>query len=370
MKIIYRFFLLIFTVFMISGCGFFGSSETLEISAINVKTLENGDKEVTILYADEFAEPLVFVVPKGEKGDEGNGIGEVTYTPVEGGTEIEINFTKEGAVPLKFTVSNGISVTGVESVYDKDKEITYVTFVFSDGSKSDTYALPKGEQGVDGVSIIDIVPNVNRDQSVNLTIYLSDGTEKEVKIPAPIQGEDGNGVKNVEIVQLDELGDNFEIKLTLDDDSTISAPINRVNKWFTDSAEPSTSIGIKGDLYYCTTNKTIYVREEKRWIPSIDFDKISNIAYEVIFELNAMEDDDTASMPSGVDPIYYIDHGRYFSSNEEKDPIPVPTSDKYVFAGWYTEKGDKLNLNIHGMFTDLTVIASDLKLYARWVEKE
>ena len=373
MKKIFNLIFLILSIFMISGCGFFGSSETYDIAGINVKTLENGDKEVTITYVDEFMDPLVFIVPKGEKGEDGNGIGEVTYKPVDGGTEVTMNFTEEGSVPLVFTISNGISVTGVESNYDEETETTYVTFVFSDGTKSETYELPKGKQGVDGkdgVSILEIDPTTNRDKSVTLKIILSDGSEKEVTIPAPIQGEDGNGVKGVEIKQLDTIGDLFEMVLTLDDDSTISTPINRVNKWFTDSATPNSDIGIKGDLYYCTTNKTIYVKEQSGWVPSIDLDKISNIDYEVKFNLNPMPDDDTASMPSGVDEIYYIPHGKYFSSNVDKDPIPVPTSDKYEFAGWYTERGDKLNLNIHGKFTDLTIIASNLELYARWVEKK
>ena len=369
MKVICRLFLICLSVFLIQGCGFFNTSETLEIADITVKNLENGNKEVTINYVDEFTEPLVFIVPKGDKGDTGNGIGEVTYKSVEGGTEITINFTAEGTKPLIFTVNNGVSVTKVKSNYVAEEETTYIQFLLSDGSASEVFKLPKGEKGEDGVSIIEIEDTTNRDKSVTLEIFLSDGSSESFTIPAPIQGEDGNGVKDVKIEPLDDFGNVYQMILTLDDDTEISTPINRVNKWFTDSANPDPSIGIKGDLYYCTTNKTIYVKESSGWTPSIDLDKISNIAYEVKFHLNAPADDDTASMPSGVNETYYITHGKYFSSNEDGDPIPVPTSDLYEFAGWYTEKGDKLNLNIHGQFTDLTVIADNLNLYARWVKK-
>lgn len=365
MKKVLNLILICLSILFVSGCGMFGSTETLEISSINVKTLENGDKEVTIAYVDEYYEPLVFVVPKGDKGDDGNGIGEVFYRPVDGGTEVEITFTKQGSVPLKFTVDDGISVTGIESDTESKPGSTLITFVFSDGSKSETYELPKGEKGQDGRSIVDIDDYLNGDSSVDLTIIFSDGTDRTVTIPAPIKGEDGIGIKGVEIEPKDDLGDKYDIILTLDDDTTISAEFDRVNKWFTDSAEPvDEEDGIDGDLYFCTTNKIIYVKKDGGWIPTIDLDKITDLEYDVIFFLNDTEDE-PASMPSGVLPVYRVKHGMYFESTGYE--IPIPTRYGYEFAGWYTTPDPKA---IHGAFTDISIVASKLDLYAKWVKNE
>lgn len=64
---------------------------------------------------------------------------------------------------------------------------------------------------------------------------------------------------------------------------------------------------------------------------------------------------------------YELIYGESFYSKGYQMPIPNPPSNDLVFAGWYTS--DKVNPTT-GKFTDLTIANTSITLYALWQEKQ
>ena len=250
-----------------SSCFGFGE-EALQINTITTVTLENGDIQVIITYTDEDVKPTTFVVPKGtagEDGKDGNGIKEITYSQSEDkqNTIVNIAFTQQGVNPVDVIVPNGVSVTGIDQTFDEETQLTTLIVNFSDGTKSDPILIPKGEQGEDGISIIGIEQKINRDLSVTLTLKMSEGEDVEVKIPAPIQGEDGRGIKDIVSIPS---GDTYTMIITFDDDTTQELEFARPNRWFSELAAPTSEDGIDGDLWYDLQRQIIYIKQDGRWI--------------------------------------------------------------------------------------------------------
>lgn len=63
-----------------------------------------------------------------------------------------------------------------------------------------------------------------------------------------------------------------------------------------------------------------------------------------------------------------LQKGEYFYGNENGKKIPIPTRDGYTFIGWYTSP-ELLDPTI-GKFTDLTIVNGDIALYAIWQENK
>ena len=370
--------LLISSSASLSGCFGFGD-EAMEISSITTVTLENGDIQVIITYVDEDTKPTTFVVPKGDSGEDGkdgNGIKEITSSQSEDGlnTLVNITFTEEESDPVVVEVPNGISISGIDKRFDEETQCTYIKVLFTDGSESEEFAVPKGEKGdpgKDGVSIISIEPMINPDFSVTLTITLSEGEPVILDIPAPQQGEDGeDGKDGKEISDIsanfNEETDSYVFKVTYNDESTTEFEVPRQNKWFTEDRMPERTDGHNGDIWYDVSSQIIYIKENNTWKEAINFEVLKPEEYTVRFELN-----DSKSAP-GKMPNTILDYEIYEELQEgcsfasERLTIPVPTREGYEFIGWYATK-DKLNPT-HGAFTDMTPIMSDLVLYARWVK--
>ena len=356
-------FLLISSASLTSCFGF--GEEALQINTITTVTLENGDIQVIITYTDEDVKPTTFVVPKGtagEDGKDGNGIKEITYSQSEDkqNTIVNIAFTQQGVNPVDVIVPNGVSVTGIDQSFDEETQMTTLIVNFSDGTKSDPILIPKGEKGEDGISVLGIEKKVNRDLSVTLTFMLSSGEETIVTIPAPEKGEDGRGIK--EIISIPN-GDKYVMTIVFDDDTTQELEFARPNRWFSESSEPTRNDGIDGDLWYDTAHQIIYIKQNGRWIVTMNFNDVVDYTYTIKFELND-NNENPANMPIGTLIEYEIDVDSNFYSSGYT--IPVPTREGYEFAGWYTVKVP--NKLINGMFTDLTPVISDMTLYASWIE--
>lgn len=353
--------LVISLCFLLTSCGGFFAEQSLEIAAITSTTLEDGSTQVVISYTDEEITPTTFIIPKGVKGESGNGIKNVTYDKSDDGknTIVTIEFTDEAVEPVSISLPNGVSIDKIEGKKDSLTEETNLTIYYSDGTKSDPISIPKGEKGEDGISIIGISQRINRDYSVTLTLEMSKGDNVIVEIPSPQQGKDGRGIKD--IVSIPN-GDKYVMTITYTDDTSTDLEFARPNKWFSESSEPTILDGINGDLWYDLAHQVIYVKQNNKWEEVIDFGNVKEDTYEVTFNLNDSTDA-KASMPAGSLLNYQIPCGTYF--NASGFTIPVPTRNGYTFVGWCTSR---IPTPVSGYFNDLTIVQSDLVLYAIWEE--
>ena len=351
----------------LTSCLGFFEEEVLQISSIQTIELENGDIQVFIIYSDEEIAPTTFVVPKGDAGEDGkdgNGIKEISYELSEDkqNTILNIEFTQQGVNPEKIIIPNGVSVTNIEQSFDEETQMTTLYVNFSDGSKSEPILIPRGEKGEDGISVIGIDQRVNRDMSVTLTFNLSQGEPVIVDIPAPQKGEDGAEGRGIKDIVSIPKGDSYTMIITFTDDTTQELEFARPNRWFSEMSKPTKDDGIDGDLWYDTAHQIIYLKQNGRWVETMNFnDTVEEIIpYTVTFNLND-SNEEPASMPVGTLLEYKIDPNmNFYSSGYE---VPQPTREGYEFEGWYTTK---IVSSVHGTFTDLTYVMSDMTLYAKW----
>lgn len=359
----------IFMIFSISGCSF-TADETLEISTLTTKLLDDGTTMVMITYTDETLEPLIFYIPKGdegEKGETGNGIKEIKeeVDPKTGDVTLTIYFTNEEMEPISYTLKNGISITNVTTEKDEETGSTFLTIHYSDGTQSEPFEIPKGEKGKNGTGIIGYDKIVNEDNSVTLMFFLSDGDEFVVDIPAPQKGEDGRGIAGMVGYEDDNL---YYITFYFTDDSEpqtieFSKPA-APNTWLTISSGkgPDSSLGKNGDYCYDTVANAIYHKDGGSWVLLVDFDDVET-THTVKFDVNA--DDAYLVDGFGFSSSYELTRGStfYAYTKETGRLMPVAARPGYKFIGWYSSS--ELTVN-SGQFTDLTPIYSDMTLYAQW----
>lgn len=361
----------IFMIFSISSCSF-TADETLEISTLTTKLLDDGTTMVMITYTDETLEPVVFYIPKGdegEKGETGNGIKEVLYEYDENGDYIvTIKFTDETVEPLVFNLKNGISIEGVTTTTDEETGKVYMTVNFSNGTSSETIELPRGEKGKDGSVIVNygVTPNEETGGQTLFFIF-STGEIVNVEIPAPQKGEDGRGIAAIVGYEDDNL---YYITFYFTDDSEpetveFTKP-QQPNTWLTISSGkgPDSSLGKNGDYCYDTVANAIYHKDGGSWVLLVDFDDVET-THTIKFDVNA--DDAYLVDGFGFSSSYELTRGStfYAYTKETGRLMPVAARPGYKFIGWYSSS--ELTVN-SGQFTDLTPIYSDMTLYAQWSE--
>ena len=118
-----------------SCSSFFQTDAGTSIKEIKTETLENGDTKVTIIYyEDADLDPVEFIVPKGDKGDKGNGIAKIDQKLNEEGTVVTltITFTDPETEPLVFEVpviagTDGVSIKSITNEVDPETLDTVVT---------------------------------------------------------------------------------------------------------------------------------------------------------------------------------------------------------------------------------------------------
>lgn len=361
----------IFMIFSISSCSF-TADETLEISTLTTKLLDDGTTMVMITYTDETLEPTIFYIPKGdegEKGETGNGIKEVLYEYDENGDYIvTIKFTDETVEPLVFNLKNGISIEGVTTTTDEETGKVYMTVNFSNGTSSETIELPRGEKGKDGSVIVNygVTPNEETGGQTLFFIF-STGEIVNVEIPAPQKGEDGRGIAAIVGYEDDNL---YYITFYFTDDSEpetveFNKP-QQPNTWLTISSGkgPDSTLGKNGDYCYDTVANAIYHKDGGSWVLLVDFDDVET-THTVKFDVNA--DDAYLVDGFGFSSSYELTRGStfYAYTKETGRLMPVAARPGYKFIGWYSSS--ELTVN-SGQFTDLTPIYSDMTLYAQWSE--
>ncbi len=369
-KFIKTFILMIVIMFssiQLSGCSsFFGDpDEGITIQEITTNTNEDGSITVTITYTDEERDPTVFVIPKAEKGETGepgNGIKDITYSLSENKdtTIVTITYTDETVEPTVVNIPNGISVVGTEYAIDDITGNTYIYLTFSDGTKSKAIPVMKGKDGVDGNGITGIDQVVNEDKSVTLTFHFSQSEDVVVQIPAPEKGETGKGI---ETIVAGEFDGKYMMYITYTDGEIQTLSWTKPkdpNRWYTGSdLDDVKGKGVEGDFFFDIFHNNIYVKSNGEWVIVVDFDDDEQ-KYSVKFDLNDTTEE-PASMPGAL-PKYDIPRGSYFKAAGYGD-IPTPTRNGYTFVGWYTTR---VITPTSGKFTDLTPVFGDLTLYAIW----
>ena len=193
----------------LTACGF--SSDSLEIESISAEILTDGSgaTRITIKYYDDMEDPVVFDIPMGQVGPQGeigpigNGISKIEIInteDVESGENdhqqtLKIYYTDETMDPTEVIVSDGASIVSATRVEDVNEEgiVTgvYMEVLYSDG-RTDRIELPRGERGV---GIANVLQGEATPQGRPITFVLDNGmTIGPITVPAGPQGDSVTGI--------------------------------------------------------------------------------------------------------------------------------------------------------------------------------
>ena len=370
--------ILAFAVIFTSACSFFGGEESRQISNIYSRRGENSEGVtgtfIVIEYEGDEYEPDEFFIADAEPGEKGNGISSIESHPGEDGTStiVTIYYTDISKAPTELTLPFGTFIVGIDTSIDPVTRAVTLTILFSDPNIEPVIVtLDAGKDGIDGDSIQDILTETDDEGNITVTIIRKtynreteewETTETTFTIP---KGEEGNGIKYVEVNATKTRNDPYNIYLDIyyDDNSFETITIPKANSWYTGEGEPlSTQYNI-GDFYFDTLNYIIYQKETTGWKKVADFSSFSQEPHTVYFYI-----DNGETLSTHIQ----ITHGYNFASAGEQ--VPTPAKEGYKFMGWYTEyvNPDDLAATVNpnaGHFTDLTPVLSNLNLYARWVKE-
>ena len=357
-------FLLLVMLVLTASCGsttFFEEEATYkEIKSFTAgELMPNGTIEIIVTYFNEDMPPDTFYVPYGRDGVNGVGISSVAVERDERNrqTNICITYTNNALPVTNVNVPDGVSVIGLEEREHPDTGEPYIVFLYSDKSESAPIDLPRGERGL-GIKRFE--PTTNNDLSVSIVVELDDGSRRDFLIPAPIQG---NGIAEIEAFD-DPATGKYVLLVTFTDENIpqkrleFPRPADAMN-WYTGNEPPSSLLGRNGEFFFDIQHRVIWAKQNDTWHDIVDF-KDTETTYPVTFDLNDAPEYN-ASL-NGMNSIYNITHGSYFSANGYD--LPIPTRPGYNFLGWYTKR--TVDERVMSPFTDLTTVSSPLTLYARW----
>ncbi len=357
--------LVLFTSFMINGCGgSFFEEESLQLVGMTSIQQPDGSTILRIEYNDS-TKNIEIPIPRGTQG---NGISSIVTNKDDNDiiTSVTINYTDKSMTPAIFEVRDGVSINGVITETNEETGEVYLVVLFNDGTKSEPFLLPKGDKGEDGNGFTGFESETLEDGSQIYYFHFSKSEDVVVNIPAPIKGEDGLGIQSIVGTEEDGL---YVIKVTYSD-GTEAEPIyfnkpKDPNTWHKGSGAPESTLGKQGDYYFDITGKIIYGKEAYGWAQIITFNQSVESLF-IDFYLNDDDSDVKAIMPadlSGVVRTKYLVLKNTFFKDNGWGPIPTPVRAGYIFKGWCTSPRVTAT---SGMFTDLTPILSDLELYAIW----
>lgn len=253
-------------------------------------------------------------------------------------------------------IPNGEYVSNVQ-IFEADEthEGPYLVFTFSGSTEPKEISLPRGKDGV-GIDNIEFLTSDNDGYAGTLKITLSDGTIKDIPIPA------ATGISGITRSENDE---SYELTINYTDGTSETFDFSKPNQWLSGASTPDFSLGRDGDFYFNTNKKVIYKKVNSEWITVMEF--VNEQKHRVVFEAEgAMLAKNNVWVGDTVE--FEIVHGCYMTEH-----VPVPRknadADKYKFIGWYRKKqaeiseGEEYTLS---RFTDLTPVCDDIVLYAWW----
>ena len=364
-KLILSIFMLALLTFTLVGCGGFIAEESVVITNIKITPLDDGSGSniiITTLVDGEYEEEHKFFVANGEKGDTGNtgnGIKDITYTPgLDNKTTIcTITFTDEDIEPKQIEIPNGSSIASVYTSPDDETGGTVVNFVLENGTELAPILIPKGNDGIDGkdgVGIKEVKPSIDPETGNTIVeIILND--EEETKSTITInKGTDGKGIDAIIGTETKEKY-LLTIYYTTGDPETIEFNKPNPNEWFQGNTSPNPSLGRDGDYYFDITNKNIYAKYNGEWNTIVSFNS-NDKRYRVSFDANGGTIKGFTS--------FNLPNGQSFYSYGYN--VPTAERDGYEFLGWYTSKNPSV---INGAFTDITIVVGEMELFAKWEAK-
>ena len=324
---------------------------------------------------------------------------------------------------------NQTALREIENItYAEDDTGQYiiVTIHYSDETIN-TFPIPKGEHGEDGVSITGVEASTNEetgvttvivhydngedgkftfttrsikeihqevvDDHLELTIEYTDGSFSDTyTIYNGVNGKDGVGVDHLtEPVVQDDGSVKFTIVLTNGEETEVTIPQGPKGTGI-DHIES----GVKDNQYYLTiyltdgTNSTVWFDIPSQWHnvqekPSPSDFKIGDYAFDIIHH-KIYYKDETGTWVIVADfdtndtkyTVYFdlnADDAKFATGKSEYDiysgqtfisskyTVPIATRPNYTFGGWCTSKDPNPT---NGYFTDLTPVLSTMTLYAVW----
>jgi hypothetical protein len=370
--------------------SFFGEEDTTySIKDVTTSIDEDGNTILTITFTSS-RDPIVITLPSGQTprideetgtrwiGDTDTGvkagvdqpnigedgyryIGETNTGVKASGVGIEsiVPATQDGKTGITVNLTNGESIfveiptLSISSITSReDGEDTYIDIVYIDDKGVEQTAsfgpFSKGEKGDTGVSVSSITYVTEEDHSITLTITMSDGSSTIVTIPSSngidyMEASEENGKYVITVYYTDGNWDTLEF----------DAPATRLSG----NGLPSDSDGNNGDFFYDRTNNIIYQKVNNKWVVLVHLiDQSSGECY-VTF------DPQGGSLPPSALAKYPISIGTYFYGSGYDIPIPIAPSGT-TFDGWYTAKVVDATKT---RFTDLTIVKSDITLYAYYI---
>lgn len=364
--------LFLFLSITLSSCSLFGGAdEGLMIERVESTMGENGSTLVTMYFTDEDVEPLTFEIPRGETGEigpigaTGLGIKEITSRQSEDGlnTILTITFTSEDVAPQEIIVPNGVSVTGVDSSFDPDTNITTITLKLSDGTFSEPIEILNGVDGV-GIQSVEYEQDTATGDWI-ITFYYTDELESgetftQVRLPYKV-GDDGRGISST--LLYNEGYFYYLIINYTDGNQDILGPIEipQATKWIHGLGSPNSVVASQcqeGDYYFDIENYIIYLYDGTQFIEIINLtdENQNTTTCTVTFDPNGGTFVSETIGKIQVNKGETIDIAR----------IPICAYEGKSFAGYYTTAEGPAN-PLSGKLTDLTPIYRDIVFYAYYI---
>lgn len=349
----------------LTSCSSFMQAEYNSIASITTDTDENGNTIVTITFTDETMAPVVFIVPKGDKGDAGNngvGIENITYeTGEDGKTTVTISFTSDEVEDMVFDIPAPVNVTDITSVHNDELNQTDVTITLSNGEEF-TYSIPDPTDGKDGLGIANVEYDDSGDSGYyTITITYTDPEVSPTEIRLPLPGKDGRGIESI-VSSSDD--DYWYITFNYDDGNSDTIQFDAPQSgtyWYSGSGIPDPFLNPDlenartGDFYIDLEGLSIYRYQGIRWI------FVGNIGTGVDRETCQVTFDATTNggTISSYTSIFEVEYGKTMNATD----MPIASKAGERFIGWYTSKDGPNNPNA-GHFTSLTPVFSDMTVYA------
>ena len=339
-----------------SSCSsFFGGSDYTISNVEQRVDSETGDTIVIITFENEEIAPLTFRIPTVTNGV---GIESITSVSQNNTVTLKITYTDGNTQEIRVPIINGVngkdgvSVTDVAVTPQEDGSVT-IQFFYSDGGESEEFLVPKGDDGV-GIADIVQIPQGGGKNIIKITFTDPKMEPKEFLI------QDGVSITSIEFDEENSTEEEYVLVVNFSNNTqdTFSIPRPIPATWLSGKGAPNDDNGRNGDFYLDSENGFVYKKNNGQWewLFSMKNEKES---VTVSFNLR------TGEFIDGQEGPYAIKTRIDYNSTVDLKDIPVPTKNGYEFIGWYAS--DIVNINA-GKFTNLTIVTSDINLYAWWSE--
>ena len=359
-KLLLGFSLLTFiTMLPLTSCSLFKEDGYI-ITDVTTRVDEvTGDIVVMIQTTSEENPLITFTIPRGDAGEDGVSIENITSDLTSDGKAVilTITYVDNALPPTKITVpvidgKDGRGVKDINLDYDEEGNVI-VTIIYTDDTSEPPFIIPKGSDG-NGVDYTDV--NYNDPEYVIVTIYYTEPGKEPTIINIP----KGVGITSVTYDETRSNDDLYVLMVTYSNGrvSYIEIPRPKSSVWYTGIGSPSNEIGKNGDFYLDQSTGYVYQKNsDGKWVFVLG---MLGMGVKEKYDVKFIPKDGTWSDGTTDTLIYKVYYGDFL----DLDEIPIPVRDNYEFKGWYTSS--EYNPNA-GQFTDLTPVLKDITLYPRWI---